>query len=606
MEEVNKLFSFQKPWVAVAAILLLALPLIFFELNGWSFLDPDEGRYGTIPYQMIERADFITPKQNEVKFFDKPPLLYWGVAASYAVFGYEEWAARLVPALAALIGLLTVYGLGKRMFGERAGFIAAVILATSLMWPVMARIVVTDMLVSALIFVALSLWWLGHSETESRSRQSGYFVGFWISLALGALAKGPIVLVLTGGGLFLYSLLCRQWRAWSQMRWGIGIPLFFLIAAPWFFLVAQRNPEFNHFFWYDQHIGRFLGKTSGNDHIQGATYYLQFLPVILFPWSVFVPCAIIAGWRHLRSTASSERSEKQRAVIYLLCAVGFTLSFFSASKGKLLTYILPVVPPLALLLAAYFDRLLTSRTLWNRGLTWGTVVLTAILLAMGVAIGIFAPAKLRAVGVQESAALILALVFMAWAVFFALAAWRMGIKGVLAATAGGFTAVLVTILWVAGTIMPDFTTASLVKYIRPGLESHAKSEVLTLSYIGSVPFYTRRRVEILGIPDEMRFGVEQMPFDEKQLWVFEGEAKLRNLREEMTDPYPVYCFVRIPRRKRHQIADLLHKIGDGATPIAANERYLVFGNRAAIAATPPQANLRGDRISRLFRGDFSP
>lgn len=577
----------ERPWAALTAIVLLSLPLLFFCLGGWSFTDPDEGRYGTIPYEMLVRADLITPKQNDIKFFDKPPLLYWGIAISYSIFGYQEWAARLVPALAALMGLLAVYGLGRRMFSARAGIISAVILATSFMWPVMARIVVTDMLVSSLVFMALALWWMGHSENSNRAgRQTGYFIGFWITLALAVLAKGPVTLVLTGGSIFLYTLLCSQWQTLSRMRWGVGLSLLILIAAPWFVLVAQRNPEFNHFFWYDQHIGRFLGKTSGNDHVESITYYFRFLPLILFPWSAFIPAAIIAGWRNLLNPAGAKASAKQRAAIYLLCGVSFTLLFFSASAGKLLTYILPIVPLCALLLAAYFDWLIARRVRWNTALSVGAATLVTFLISGGALIMLLAPQKLRSLNVDGSAATMLGLILIAWAVGFTASCWRFQLNGMLASTSAGFIIVFVVALTVVAAVMPSFTTESLVQYIEPGLRSHPQAEILTIGYIRSIPFYSGKRVEVLGPPDELKMGVENMPQEEKRLWIFDGPSELNNLRDEMRDPYPVYCFIHMPRRKRKEVENFLHKVGNGATPIVANERFLVFGNRAALAVTP--------------------
>jgi 4-amino-4-deoxy-L-arabinose transferase-like glycosyltransferase len=188
-----------KLWFHLAAIVLVSLPVFFFLLGGWSFTDPDEGRYGSIPWQMLVRGDFVTPTQNGVKFFDKPPLLYWTIAASYAVFGLQEWAARLIPALSALAALFAVYALGRRMFSARAGLIGAVILATSLIWPILARIVLTDMLVSSLIFIAYALWWAG-AFRDPTATTNDLFPEFLGGSRLAMLAKGPVVAVLVGGG----------------------------------------------------------------------------------------------------------------------------------------------------------------------------------------------------------------------------------------------------------------------------------------------------------------------------------------------------------------------------------------------------------------------
>lgn len=333
------------------------LRAVLFQLGGWGLLDPDERRYAGIPREMLARHNWVTPTLNFVKFFDKPPLLYWGIAASYSVFGLHEWAARLVPALAARVGLAMTWALGRRMFGPRAGVLSALILATSLMWPLLARAVLTDMLVSSLVFsalaFALALWWLGHTATMPAHSRA--FVGFWLALALGVLAKGIVAVVFVGGTIFLYLLLCRQWKSLALMKWAIGLPLFLLVAVPWF-VVAARNPEFNHLFWYEQHVGRFLGQATDRDHVNGRLYFLEFLPLLSFPWSIFVPVALVAGWKKVWPA----RTEKQRAAVFLACGCVFIVSFFSASDSKLVTYITPILPLLALLMGAHLDRAISA------------------------------------------------------------------------------------------------------------------------------------------------------------------------------------------------------------------------------------------------------
>jgi len=581
----------QKLWLSLAAILLLSLPLFFFFLNGWSFFDPDEGRYGAIPRQMLQYNDFVTPTQNRAKFFDKPPLLYWTIATSYSLFGCQEWAARLIPALAALMACFAVYAMGHRMFGSRAGHMGAVILATSAMWPLLAHVVVTDMLVSSLICVTLAFWWLGHSEKpdpsdardHSKLRQAGYFLGFWIALALGVLAKGPMAVVLTGGAIFSFLLICRQWKTLPKMQWIVGLPLFLVIAAPWFVLVAQRNPEFNHFFWYDQHIGRFLGHTTGNDHRQPVYYYFIFLPFLIFPWTFYLPAAVIAAVRNLRDT----QNPKQQAAIYLLCGTGFITLFFSASSGKMLTYVLPTLPLLALLLGAYFEWLYRRRKSWNRLLSGGVVALAPLLAMAGVAVVTKAPAKLVHIGVAANTALLLGCLLIVWSVALAAATWRFGLKGLTASTSLGFTLVFAAAMPVVATVAEQYTTKSLVAYIRPGLTP--KAEVLTINHIQSIEFYAGRRVEIMGTPDEMALGVAHMPKAEREAWIHSSFETIEHVQEEMGDPHPVYVFVRMRGHQQTEIDKLMAKIGPGAYPIKANERYLVFGNLAATVITPPAA-----------------
>jgi hypothetical protein len=357
--------------------------------------------------------------------------------------------------------------------------------------------------------------------------------------------------------------------------------LFLLIAAPWFILVARRNPEFNHFFWYDQHIGRFLGGTDSNAHVEGLAYYFKLLPLIFFPWSLFLPAALIGAWQARHAPESSRR----RSAIFLLCGAGFILLFFSASSGKLLTYILPLVPLVALLLAAYFDGLFARRERWNGALTFGVVCLLVLLLAGGVAVLLKTPAVLLAREVAPDAARLPGVLLLAWAVALCVLAWRYRLAGAIAATAGGFALFFAGVLPLAAAIVPRFTTEALVERIRPGLQG--RSEIVSIGYTQSVSFYTGRRVEIIDPPAEVALGVRQLPFVEREDWIFSGAGRLDDLKADLARNVPVYCFVRSSRRKA-KLQTLLQKLGGQAIPIAANERFLVLGNRAASDLTPPQ------------------
>lgn len=582
--------------LAPLLIFLLTFPLFFYRLGSWAFFDADEGRYGAVPREMIVNGDFVTPTLNHIKFFDKPPLLYWGIAGSYRLFGYTEAAARLVPALAALLGVFLAWALGRRMFGERVGKWSAFILATCLMWPILARVVITDMLVSSLLFVALAVWWLGHTE-ENPKRQTAFFLAFWGALALAVLAKGPVTLVLAAGVILSYALFCRQWPALKEMRWLSGLSLFLLISAPWFIAVALRNPEFNYYFWYDQHIARFAGESiSGADHINGIDYFLKFLPVIFFPWSFFMPAAILAALPFLRR--AEVLSSRRRAGVFLLCGVGFIFAFFSSSSSKLITYLLPILPFTAILLAAYFDRLLTSRSTFGKmkvrvnpqqRVLWAFSWILSGLLLVGAAIGWLRGApRAFELGASFWNVATLCAVLVLWGFALAFAALRYHVQALLRITAGGFTAMFVTVLFLISAIAPQFTTPSLLAYIEPGLTAGA--EIDTFPFTQSVGFYTQERVEILGTPSELEYGVLQMPMPERRDWVIDddwGESEYEHLKEELQEPDPVYFVV----RKKRDVLETLEKLGSLPVKIIENKRFVIIGNQAAAALTPPHPSL---------------
>jgi 4-amino-4-deoxy-L-arabinose transferase-like glycosyltransferase len=371
-------------WLSLGALFVLGLPLFFFRLGGWAFFDPDEGRYGEIPRAMLERGDFITPTLNGVGFYDKPPLLYWGIAFFYRILGVSEGAARLVPALAALAAVFGAWALGRRMFGPRAGFLSGAILATCIAWPVMARVVLTDMLVSSLVFLAMAFWWLSRTETDGKARTLTNF-GFWTALALGVLAKGPIAVVLVAGTVIFYILLSGDRSGSKTVGLKTGPIWLLLVAAPWFVAVQMHNPEFNHAFWVQQHFGRFLGLLAERDHEYGPQYFFVLIPVIFFPWTFFAPAAIAASWKKIWPGRGQVRSEKGRAALFLCCGVAFVTLFFTGSSSKLVTYILPVLPLMSVALAGYFEMVLQRGADWNRVLKGGAYTLAGLVVVLGIA-----------------------------------------------------------------------------------------------------------------------------------------------------------------------------------------------------------------------------
>ena len=414
------------------ALAALSLLLLLWQLGAYGLIDVDEGRYAEVPREMLLSGDWLTPRLNSINFFDKPPLLYWGIALSYAIFGVNEWAARLIPALAALLGVGVAAVLGRRMFGARAGFLSGLILLTSLMWTVVARVVLTDMIVSSLVFCALASWWLAISDCDAR-RKTGFRALFWVCLGLGMLAKGPVAPVLCGGTIFVYLLLSKQWKLLREMGWIWGLPLFMAVAAPWYLAIALRHPEFNHAFWFEQNFARFTGAIQKVDHVEGPFFLFQYLPLVIFPWSFFALPALGAAWKNLWPA----RTEKQRAALFLLVAFAFGMLFFSASKSKLITYILPVVPPLAILLAAYFDRIWSAPKL-------GTFVrvcagiFAALLIVGGAVAAVVAPARLDPLGASEGVSHAAAIALILWGLALAAAIWKRNAGALIAATAGGY------------------------------------------------------------------------------------------------------------------------------------------------------------------------
>jgi 4-amino-4-deoxy-L-arabinose transferase-like glycosyltransferase len=348
--------SWQRAWrivtgrheYALAALLVLGLALYVAGLGQRSLWAPDEGRYAEIPREMVATGDWLTPRLNGVKYFEKPPLHYWLVGAAFRLLGETELAARLPCALAAIGGLLLVYALGAVCFGAETGLLAALMLAVSPLYFILGRMDIIDTPLMVFYTLGMAGWGLALLQPD-RARKSPFLpLAGWAGLALATLVKGPVALVLSVGTVILWLLLTRQWDRWRVLRPLPGAALFLAICAPWFIAVSLKNPEFAWFFFVHEHLLRFL--TTEHER-KGPLYY--YVPVLLFgffPWSAWLPAAVTATLR------SSHSQRSREATLWLLLWAAVPFVFFSASGSKLITYILPAFPALALLVAAWWPR----------------------------------------------------------------------------------------------------------------------------------------------------------------------------------------------------------------------------------------------------------
>lgn len=305
--------------------------LFFYRLGAPGLMDPDEGRYAEIAREMLLLRDWIIPHLNLLPYLEKPPLVYWLTALSFQVQGLTEWAARLPATVSALGGVFLAFFLGRALWGARAGWLSAVILATCGGYVALGRLIILDMPLALFLNLGVGLGYLALSR-----ERPGLWPWAYLALALGVLTKGPVVLVLAAS---IWGAWCRLQgrpllRSW--LRPG-GLALLAAISIPWFILVAQRYPDFLRFFILEQHLGRFL--TKAIHHHQPVYFYLPVLLGFMLPWSWLLPWAV-----------GRERPGKDPHRLFLLIWAGAVLLFFSVSRGKLAPYILPSLLPLALLL----------------------------------------------------------------------------------------------------------------------------------------------------------------------------------------------------------------------------------------------------------------
>jgi 4-amino-4-deoxy-L-arabinose transferase-like glycosyltransferase len=488
-------------FLAFAAILLGLL-------RTRTLVPPDEGRYAEMAREMFASGDWITTRLNGIKYFEKPPLQTWMNALTFALFGLGDWQARLWTGLCGLLGVgLTGYA-GKRVFGGRIGFYAALVLGSSLYWVLCSQINSVDMSLSAMMTVALCALLVAQRDDATPSEQRNWMLVCWAGMALSVLAKGLIGLVLPGGVLVLYTLFARDWKIWTRLHLVKGLLLFFLIAAPWFVLVGLKNPEQPHFFFIHEHFDRFLRK----EHHREAAWWVFFalLAAGSVPWVGVLVQSLVLGARR-EQPAEGTPPLRFRPRLLLLVWVAFIILFFTKSNSKLPGYIVPVFPAVALLVANYLD-------VGTRGSRMLTAGLTALL---GAGLLGFVPFMLRLARHPGEQALYAA--YQPWVLAAGLVLLIGGALSMLYARQmqRDLTVAVLAIAGFCGTalLLTGFEPVGRVRAgtnLLPALKAAGATNPAVRVYsVGlyeqSLTFYLGRTVTLVDYTDEFGFGLEQQP-----------------------------------------------------------------------------------------------
>ncbi len=233
-----------------------------FLLGGRALWSPIEGRYGEIAREMTVTADYVTPRLNGVKYFEKPPLFYWLEASSIKLAGVGESALRFWPALFAVLGCVLVYAAGRELFDARTGLLAAIVLATSPLYYVLGRVVAVDMPFTCFLSAAMFAFMSAMRRPAGREQRLLMW-SFYASEALATMTKGFLGIVLPTVIVAAWLALVGEWKLIKQMQIVSGGALFMLLVAPWHLVVAARNPEFARFYFIDSQLGRYAGAAEG-------------------------------------------------------------------------------------------------------------------------------------------------------------------------------------------------------------------------------------------------------------------------------------------------------------------------------------------------------
>jgi 4-amino-4-deoxy-L-arabinose transferase-like glycosyltransferase len=515
--------------------LLIAVAVIWFaNLEYRKLIKPDEGRYAEIPREMVVSGDWVTPRLNDLKYFEKPPLQYWATAAAYEVFGQHQWTSRLWTALTGFAGILLVWFAGLRLFGRETAIYASILLGSSMLYSLMAHINTLDMGVTFFLTLGIAGLLLGQSETD-RKKQRNWMILAWAALGLAVLSKGLMGLILPGAALFIYMVVQRDFSVLKRMHWLPGLAVFLLVTVPWFYLVMKANPEFFQKFFIYEHYTRFTTKELGR--YQPWYYFVPILLLGMLPWTLLMFDTLFKAWRGSKLPGKSFNAAR-----FLFVWAVFIYLFFTVSGSKLPSYLLPMFPALALLMGKQLAEMSPRRLFWLIA-----PILPLTLLGLG-----FAPFTARLADtplqVQGYSAyaywLVIAALVWSLGVIAALILLRKDNKKLAALLVLAFSSLLAAQLGTSGynTIAKERSAYYIAEAIRPYVKADEPFYSVG-TYEQTLPFYLKRTFTLVQYQDEMAFGIVQEP--QRYIPDYASFAKVWQAQPAALAMMPVVTYTRL-------------------------------------------------------------
>jgi 4-amino-4-deoxy-L-arabinose transferase-like glycosyltransferase len=506
------IYSRQRHARVSCALAWTLLGLIWFlSIGAPPLFNPDGGRYAEIPREMLVSGDWVTPRLDGIRYFEKPPLQYWASAVVEKFVGPTTWAARLWPALCGFLGLLLTGWLTRRLYGERASRFAVIVQASALLYVALARISTLDMSLCFMLQMTLTaLALLVHRPASSEvaapmpsARRLAALLA--VGVALSVLAKGLVGILIPGAVGAIYMLAYRDLRLLARARVHYVLAALALIAAPWFVLVSVRNPQFARFFFIFEHFQRYLS-VKGHDRYQPAWFFVLVLAGGLIPWLSLAPRAAFEAARSAR---------REPATGLLLIWAAFVFVFFSASQSKLVPYILPMMPAVCVLMGRMLASLSPRRLVAHlTGVAvFGLILALAVLSVVALShVGLARPRAWMSLASPASIALFVA-AFLALTVaggIGALCSHRGHSLRGAAVTALGALLLVQGAAFGMSQLPRSQEDIQVVRALRPVIGRYRQFYCVG-TYLQTVPFYLRRTCSLVGYQGELAFGLSLQP-----------------------------------------------------------------------------------------------
>jgi 4-amino-4-deoxy-L-arabinose transferase-like glycosyltransferase len=510
-----------RAWVIYAALAALVAWVWFATLSERPLFNTDEGRYAEIPREMLDGGDWVIPHLNGLAYIEKPPLQYWATALCLRVFGLGEFGARFYTALLGLATLALVWLSARSLWGRAAAWRAAAVLAGMPLFAILGQLLTLDMSLSFFMTSSLVAFIRAQVPTDAgiRSHARAYMLLAWAATAAGVLTKGLVAAAIPAAVLVLYTASTRDGSPWRRLHVVVGLPLFLAIAVPWHVLAARRLPDFLSFFFVHEHLARYLTPSANREEA-----WWFFGPVLLagtLPWLCSVLRVLATGWRGSTPHAAGGAAREFDAARFLWLWVVFVVAFFSLSDSKLIPYVLPALPALALLIASRPAATLRTELFWSVGVTLAAAVTLGL---AGLNWRHIVPASERsaylwllAKPLGEAAAILGVTAAFVWV--------RRDVTTAGAATGGENAALLDARGWVflgagwclavlclvraAALVAPMYSGASLAAGLAV---APRRAPVYSLAtYDQTLPFYWRRTVSLVAYRGELDYGLRHDP-----------------------------------------------------------------------------------------------
>ncbi len=559
----SKAFSRQSTVFIDLLLLLLGFGVLYFSLLGARPLaNPDEGRYTEIPREMIESGDFVTPRLNGVRYFEKPPLVYWASALGIKVFGLNEFGSRFWSALFAVFGVIGTYLFSRERYGRTVAIWSSIVLGTSLLYMGLSQIVLLDMVLSVLVSGSLFAFLSATGMPNGRAKTGRFLVSYGL-MGLAVMTKGLVGLVVPVAVIGIWIIVGNRWKEISSYRLLSGLFVFLLVATPWHVAVALKNPDFLEFYFIHEHFLRYT--TQVHSRVEPWWFFVPVVLVGFFPWVIFLPQALKLGFAKGFQSVTQDRTTS-----FLLIWIGFVVVFFSISQSKLVPYVLPVFPALAVLIGRYLgasdgaaEKKSIHRSVWVYvGISW--------LLAIGVTLVVLPEKYSDHIGAVNGWRIVLSVILAVSSLctFAFIRRWKLRLA--LSSMAIGSAACFLGLVSLYGVLESKSSkplAEYLNRYAKPNEAVYCLGE-----YFQDLPVYLNRTVKVVDYHGELSFGISSEPEVTKESYLSREDFATKWEGESVQ-----YAVI-----KKDELVNWSEEVGPHVRVLSTTRRYALIINENGI------------------------